>query len=52
MTSKAGCVSVGELLMTSRISDVAVCCSSDSERSLVRWRSSLSSRVFSMAMTA
>jgi len=35
----------GELLMTSRTSDVAVC----------RWRdslSSLSSRVFSMAMTA
>ena len=31
---------------------VAVCCSSDSVRSSVRWRSSLSSRVFSMAMTA
>ena len=33
-------------------SDVAVCCSSDSERSSVRSRSSFSSRVFSMAMTA
>ena len=31
---------------------VAVCCSSDSLRSSVRWRSSLSSRVFSIAMTA
>ena len=34
------------------ISLVAVCCSSDSLRSSVRWRSSLSSRVFSMAITA
>ena len=33
-------------------SEVAVCCSSASLRSSVRWRSSLSSRVFSMAMTA
>ena len=31
---------------------MAVCCCSDSERSSVRWRSSLSSRAFSMAMTA
>ena len=31
---------------------VAVCCSSDSVRSSVRWRSSLSSRVFSIAITA
>ena len=38
--------------MTRRTSEVATCCSSDSERSSVRWRSSLSSRVFSMAMTA
>ena len=38
--------------MTLSTSDVAVCCSSASERSSVRWRSSLSSRVFSMAMTA
>ena len=37
--------------MTSSTSEVAVCCSSDS-RSSVRWRSSFSSRVFSMAMTA
>ena len=38
--------------MTLSTSLVAVCCSSASERSSVRWRSSLSSRVFSMAMTA
>ena len=38
--------------MTSSTSDVAVCCSSDSLRSSVRWRNSLSSRVFSIAMTA
>ena len=29
IASKAGCKSVGELLMTSRISEVAVCCCSD-----------------------
>ena len=39
-------------IMTFSTSEVAVCCSSDSERSSVRWRSSLSSRVFSMAITA
>ena len=45
--------------MTWSTSDVAVCCSNDSVRSAVRsvrssvrWRSSLSSRAFSMAMTA
>ena len=45
--------------MTWSTSDVAVCCSSASVRSavrsvrsVVRWRSSLSSRAFSMAMTA
>ena len=38
--------------MTRNTSDVAVCCSNDSVRSVVRCRSSLSSRVFSMAMTA
>jgi hypoxanthine-guanine phosphoribosyltransferase len=32
--------------------EVAVCCCSDSVRSSVRWRSSLSSRALSMAMTA
>ena len=47
-----GSSSPGELLMTFSTSEVAVCCSSDSDRSSVRWRSSLSSRVFSMAMTA
>ena len=38
--------------MTLSTSEVAVCCLSDSVRSPVRWRSSLNSRVFSMAMTA
>ena len=47
-----GCNSPGELDMTCNTSEVAVCCSSDSERSSVRSRSSLSSRVFSMAMMA
>ena len=52
MDLKTGSSSPGELEMTFRTSDVAVCCSRASERSSVRWRSSLSSRVFSMAMTA
>ena len=52
MASNTGCRSPGELVMTLSTSEVAVCCSSDSVRSSVRWRSSLSSRVFSMAMTA
>ena len=52
MASNTGCSSPGELEMTFSTSVVAVCCSSDSLRSSVRWRSSLSSRVFSMAMTA
>ena len=47
-----GSSSPGELEMTCSTSEVAVCCSSDSVRSSVRWRSSLSRRVFSMAMTA
>ena len=38
--------------MTWSTSEVAVCCSSDSVRSLVRSRNSLNSRAFSMAMTA
>ncbi len=42
----------GDELITLRTSDVAVCWSSDSLRSAVRWRSSLSNRAFSMAMTA
>jgi hypothetical protein len=45
MASNTGSSSPGELLMTWRTSEVAVCCCSDS-------RSSFSSRVFSMAMTA
>ena len=52
MAWNTGSSSPGELEMTLSTSDVAVCCSSDSVRSSVRWRSSLSSRVFSMAMTA
>ena len=46
-------------LITWSTSDVAVCCSNASVRSavrsvrsVVRWRSSLSNRAFSMAMTA
>ena len=44
--------SPGELEMTCSTSEVAVCCSRASLRSSVRCRSSLSSRTFSMAMTA
>ena len=52
MASKTGSRFAGDELMTLSTSDVAVCCSSDSVRSSVRWRNSFSSRVFSMAMTA
>ena len=52
MALNTGSSSPGELEMTFSTSEVAVCCSSASVRSSVRWRSSLSSRVFSMAMTA
>ena len=45
MASNTGSSSPGELLMTLSTSEVAVCCCSDS-------RSSLSRRVFSIAMTA
>ena len=41
-----------ERLITFSTSAVAVCCCSDSLRSSVRSRNSLSSRVFSMAITA
>ena len=50
--SSTGCRSKVERLMTLSTSLVAVWYSSDSSRSCVRWRSSLSSRVFSIAMTA
>ena len=40
------------LMIALRMSLIAVCCSSNSVRSSVRWRNSLSSRVFSIAMTA
>ena len=44
--------SPGELEMIFNTSDVAVCCSSDSESSRVRCCSASNSRTFSMAMTA
>ena len=44
--------SVGELLMTRRISLVAVCCSSASVSSRLRASSSWNRRAFSMAITA
>ena len=47
-----GSSSPGELEITRSTSEVAVCCSNASLRSSVRCRSSLSSRVFSIAMTA
>ena len=49
---KTGSRSPGELEITCSTSDVAVCSSSASLKSVVRWRSSLSNRAFSMAMTA
>ena len=52
MVPNTGASSPRELEMTFNTSLVAVCCSSASPRSSVRWRNSLSSRVFSMAMTA
>src|SRR5712692_4178529 len=52
MTSNTGWTSVGELLITRRISAVAVCCSRDSVRSRLRASSSLNRRAFSTAMTA
>jgi len=36
MASNTGCTSLGELLITRKISAVAVCCSSDSVRSRLR----------------
>ena len=44
--------SPGELLIIRRTSEVAVCCSSDSERSRVRRCKSSKRRTFSMAITA
>ena len=51
MVWNTGSSSPGELEITCSTSEVAVCCSSASEI-VVRWRSSLNRRVFSMAMTA
>src|SRR5215510_15068392 len=47
MASNTGSRSPGELLMTWRTSEVAVCCSSDSASSRVRCCSASNSRVFS-----
>src|SRR5262249_17109548 len=52
MISNTGCRLPDELDITCSTSDVAVCCSSASLKSSVRWRSSLSRRVFSIAMMA
>ena len=52
MVSNTGWTSVGERLMTRRISLVAVCCSSASVRSLLRAPSSVNRRTFSIAITA
>ena len=48
----AGCTSVGDWLITRRMSLVAVCCSSASVRARLRDPSSLKSRTFSIAITA
>jgi hypothetical protein len=59
IVSKTGCTSVGELLITRRISLVAVCCSSASltcawaaVRALFLSSSSVNNRTFSVAITA
>src|SRR6516162_37517 len=52
IAENTGSSSPGELEITRSTSEVAVCCSSASVKSFVRWRSSFSKRVFSMAMTA
>ncbi len=50
--SNTGSSSPGELEITRRTSEVAVCCSRDSLSSLVRCCSASNSRTFSMAITA
>src|SRR5262249_40359310 len=52
MASNTGCSSPDELETTLSTSDVAVCCSKDSESSRVRACTSSNSRTFSMAITA
>ena len=52
MVSNTGSSSPGDELMTSRTSEVAVCCSSDSLSSCVRFCTSSNSRTFSIAITA
>ena len=50
IVSNTGCTSVGDWLMTRRISLVAVCCSSASVRSRLRASSSVNRRTFSIAI--
>src|SRR5262249_16608484 len=52
MVWKTGSSSPGELEMTFNTSDVAVCCSSDSESSRARCCSASNKRTFSIAMSA
>jgi len=52
MVSNTGCTSVRDWLITRRMSLVAVCCSSATERSRLRAPSSVNSRTFSIAITA
>ena len=52
MVWNTGSSAPGELEMTWRTSEVAVCCSSASESSRVRACTSSNSRTFSMAITA
>jgi len=52
MAWNTGPRSPGELEMTRSTSEVAVCCSSDSESSRVRACTSSNSRTFSIAITA
>ena len=52
MAWNTGSSSPGELEMTLSTSEVAVCCSKDSESSRVRACTSSNSRAFSIAMTA
>ena len=52
MAWNTGSSSPGELEMTPSTSEVAVCCSSASESSLVRACTSSNSRTFSIAITA
>jgi hypothetical protein len=52
IASNTGCISVSELLMTFSTSEVAVCCSSASVSSVVRFCTSSNNRTLSIAITA